>query len=123
MTAIAERLGLTAHAPEPTFLHVARAFTESSSRAPLFTADPPVHFQEAAAVQAFKTAAEPDSLIFETLPVLLDSPPSRHGARERKDADAFAAWRDPAELGQPKVLLEEIWRQLAEATGVWGEPP
>ena len=75
-TAIAERLGLISGTAQPTFLHVARALYRELQSLPPFTQQTRrTSPQRAVAVlQAFKTAAEPDSLIFETLPVLLGLP-------------------------------------------------
>ena len=128
VTTIADRLGITSNQGQPTFLHVARALYRELHSLPPFTQQTRRYVSsEAAAVrQAFKTAAEPDSLIFETLPALLGCAAFPSGARAaRKDADAFA--RELARVitelrGAYRSLLAEIWQHLAEATAVWGEP-
>ncbi len=127
MVAVAERLGITTPAAHPTFLHVARALYRELQSLPPFTQQTRRHMsQEAVAVlQAFKTAPEPDSLIFETLPLLLGCPTfSPTGRVATKDARTFAADLAGilAELraAYPR-LLDQVWEQIAEATGLWGE--
>lgn len=123
---VAERLGLNAHAPEPTFLDLARSLYRELQLLPSFSRQTHryVSKEAAAVVQAFMTAAEPDSLIFETLPVLLgESAIPAAGRVTEKEARAFAESLTAilAELraAYPK-LLEEVRRQLTQATGAWG---
>ncbi len=128
VAAIAERIGLISGTAQPTFLHVARALYRELQSLPPFTQQTRRYISAAAVavLQAFKTAAEPDSLIFETLPVLLGCPVfAADGTIATEDSDAFAAALADV-LGQLRAayrsLLNEIWRQLAESAGVWGEP-
>jgi hypothetical protein len=127
VAALAERLGTTAGTAQPTFLGVARALYRELQLLPPFTLQTHRHVsKEAVAVlQAFKSAPEPDSLTFETLPALLSCAPFPASAKvARKDAEAFAAGLADiladlrAAYGR---LLEQIWEQLAEATRVWGD--
>jgi hypothetical protein len=129
VTAVAESLGLMSQASRPTFLRVARSLYRELQLLPPFTQQTRLYIsKEAVAVlQAFKTATEPDNLIFETLPTLLECPIFvATGRVARKDAYTFARRLGGvlAELRAAyRSLLDETWSQLAEATGVWGEPP
>jgi hypothetical protein len=123
---VAERLGLISGAVPVTFLHVARALYRELQSLPPFTQQTRRYISTEAAevLQAFKTAAEPDTLIFETLPVLLGCPAfAATGSVTRKDADFFAAALADV-LDQLRSayhhLLDDVWRQLAEATAVIG---
>jgi hypothetical protein len=125
--ALAERLGITTNSAHPTFLGVARVLYRELQLLPPFTLQTRRHVSKEAVgvLQAFRTAPEPDSLIFETLPVILDCPLfSATGTTARKDAHAFAA-RLTEVFGDLRAaygrLIDQVWRQLAEATGVWGE--
>jgi hypothetical protein len=125
---ISKRLGLTEYSAHPTFLHVARALYRELQLLPPFTQKTRKYLSaEAVAVlKAFKTATEPDTLIFETLPVLLGCP--AFGATDcavTREAESFAAALTDVldELRTAyRGLLDRIWRQLADATKVWGEP-
>jgi hypothetical protein len=123
---VAEQLGLNAPAPGPTFLHVARSLYRELQLLPPFSRQTRryVSKEAAAVMQAFMAAAEPDSLIFETLPVLLgESAIPAAGRVSEKEARAFAesltVILTELRAAYPK-LLEEVRHQLAQATGVWG---
>jgi hypothetical protein len=123
---VAERLGLNAYAPEPTFLHLARSLYRELQLLPSFTRQTHqyVSKEAAAVVRAFMTATEPDSLIFETLPVLLGrSAIPAAGQVVENEASAFADSLTVV-LGELRAaypkLLEDVCHQVAQATGVWG---
>jgi hypothetical protein len=124
---LTERLGISVNASGPTFLGVVRALYRELQSLPPFTLQTRRHVsREAVAVlQAFKTAPEPDSLIFETLPAVLDCTPfPASGKAARRDVQTFASGLAEvfADLRAAySRLLEQVWNQLAEATGVWGE--
>jgi hypothetical protein len=126
--AIAGRLGLTSPTGRLTFLQVARAlYRELQSLPPFSQRTRRYVTNEAAATrQAFITAAEPDRLIFETLPQLLGHPGfSAKSTITEADADAFAVdlARAIVQLRDAyPALLRQIWVQLAGATATWGEP-
>jgi hypothetical protein len=70
------------------------------------------------------TAAEPDSLIFETLPVLLgrSAIPAAGRVAEKEArafADSLAVILAELRAAYPK-LIEDVRHQVAQATGVWG---
>jgi hypothetical protein len=126
VVAVAERLGLASGTVQPTFMRVARSLYRELQSLPLFTQQTRryVSMEAAGVLQAFKTAAEPDTLIFETLPVLLRCRAfSANASVTRKDADAFAAALADV-LDQLRAayrhLLDEVWDLLAEATAVRG---
>lgn len=126
VAAVAERLGLNAGTVPPTFLRVARSLYRELQSLPPFTQQTRRYVSPEAArvLQAFKTAAEPDTLIFETLPVLLGCPAfAAAGSVAKTDADRFAAALADA-LGQLRAaygrLLDEVWARLAEATATRG---
>ena len=110
VSAIAERLGIVGSTGQPTFLQVARALYRELQLLPPFSRQTRRYASnEASAVrQAFRSAAEPDSLIFETLPVLLG-----HAAFPvndeiaATDADAYAI-----DLGQAVTQLRDAYPAL-----------
>jgi hypothetical protein len=123
---VAERLNLTSGTVQPTFLRVARSLYRELQLLPPFTQQTRQYIstEEAGVLQACKTAAEPDTLIFETLPILLGCPAfAANGSVTRKDADSFAvALADVLDQLRAAYgrLLDEVWEQLAEATAVSG---
>jgi hypothetical protein len=127
VASVAERLGLTS-TTEPTFLHVVRALYRELQLLPPFTLHTHRYLsnQAIAVLEGFKTAAEPDRLIFITLPALLECPVFEATDRaSTTDTHTFAdALADVlAELRAAyHSLLDDIWGQVAEATAVWGTP-
>ncbi len=126
VAALSERLGLTRDGGRPTFLHMARALYRELHSLPPFTQQTRRYVSEQAAAvrEAFRTAVEPDALIFETLPGLLGCPqfPAMGNVRER-DAESFAARLMDVVLelrAAYNALLNEIRGKLAEATAVGG---
>lgn len=126
VVAVAERLNLTSGTAQPTFLRIVRSLYRELQSLPRFTQQTCryISTEAAAVLQAFKTAAEPDTLIFETLPILLGCPAfAANGSVTRKDADFFAAALADV-LNQLRTayrhLLDEVWEQVAEATAIRG---
>lgn len=123
---LVERLGITGQSPQPTFLNVATAlYRELRILSPYAQKTRRSLSPDATAVRdAFHIAAEPDVLVFETLPTILGLQP--FGARGRLNssgADSFASRLADAirELrGAYPELLDGIHRDLAQATSTSG---
>jgi hypothetical protein len=126
VAAIVERFKISGLADRPSFLHVATALFRELRMLPPYTQKAKRRLSDhAIAVRdAFHTAAEPDVLIFETLPILLGTDAFVGRSRSRKSdvtsfaerlAEAFVELRDAY-----PALLDEVQERLAEATASGG---
>ena len=125
--ALAERLGIGAPSSiSPTFLQVSRAIYRELQKLPPFALKTRKHVSQTTGQvrEAFKTASEPDALIFETLPVILGSKPFPavgpfQSARATRYADSLADTILELRAAYP-ALLERVATSLAKATSTLG---
>lgn len=120
------RLGISSGGATPSFLQVARALYREVQRQPQFTHVTRARLTPIAQKvrDSFKNAAEPDSLIFLTLPPLLglETFPADQPVTKRR-AEAFAAKLAETLLeirGAYESLITDIAGELARATGARG---
>ena len=124
--ALVKRLGINGRTPEPTFLNVATALYRQLRILPPYTQKTRRSLSpEAVAVrEAFHTAAEPDVLVFETLPRILGFQSTVGRMRlDRAEGDMFAARLAEVILelkGAYQQLLDSIHRDLSQATSTGG---
>jgi hypothetical protein len=123
---LVKRLGIKSRSAEPTFLNVATALYRELRVLPPYTQKTRRALSpDAIAVRdAFHVAAEPDVLIFETLPTILGLRPFVGRARPAAaEADTYAARLADAilELGRAyQHLIDSIHRDLGQATSIAG---
>lgn len=127
ITSLVETLGIRGGSGTPTFLNVATALFRELRILPPYVQKTRLSLSEKALAvrEAFHQAAEPDVLVFESLPVIFGLDP--FGGRGRVDqasVDAFASGLADVirELrGCYPVLLASIQQQLARATSAAGD--
>jgi energy-coupling factor transporter ATP-binding protein EcfA2 len=124
--ALVDRLGISASAARPTFLNVATALFRELRVLPPYT-QKTKRSLSAHAIEvrdAFRMAAEPDVLVFETLPEILGIRPFGINSRfdqERAEGFANVVAEILLELRHSyAVLLEGIQANLADATSTSG---
>ena len=126
IASIVERFKISGLAVQPTFLNVATALFRELRVLPPYTQKAKRRLSDNAIAvrESFHTAAEPDVLIFETLPAVLGFEPFGGNPRSRKAdvpafvetlAEAFLELRDAY-----PALLDEVQERLAQATASGG---
>ena len=124
--ALAESLRISSYRGEPTFLQVAQALYREMRALPPFTHQTTewVSSRASAVRKAFQTANEPDVLIFETLPSILDLPPFATDS----DGDLELAMRFASGVSSVVLelraaypaLLADVEKRIADATATNG---
>jgi hypothetical protein len=127
LQALVARFKISSGSDDPTFLKVATALFRELRVLPPFVqkAKRSLSAEAAAVRDAFHSAAEPDVLIFETLPTALGFPSfGGSGPANGAEAEAYATRLVEIFLelrGSYPALLDDIGRRLARATSIGGE--
>ncbi|ETZ41133.1 hypothetical protein BI296_08495 [Mycobacterium avium subsp. hominissuis] len=123
---LVDQLGITSTHRRPTFLNVVTALYREFRLLPPFTQKTRMHLsaQTVAVREAFLQAAEPDVLVFETLPAIFGlSPFTGRGRTNKRSVERFAVQlaNSIRELREtyPR-LLESVQQQLGQATSTGG---
>ncbi|OBG78133.1 MULTISPECIES: hypothetical protein [unclassified Mycobacterium] len=123
---LVDRLGITSRLGRPTFLNLVTALYREFRLLPPYSQKTRMQLsaQAIAVREAFHQAAEPDVLVFETLPVIFSLPPFGGRGRSRKDAverftDQLVASIRELRDTYPR-LLESVQQQLGQATSTGG---
>ncbi|EJO89832.1 hypothetical protein MCOL_V206575 [Mycobacterium colombiense CECT 3035] len=123
---LVDRLGITGHHGPPTFLNVVTALYRELRVLPPYSQKTGMGLsaQSIAVRDAFHHAAEPDVLLFETLPMIFGMKPFAGGGRlNRGDVERFA---DQLTVSIRELrdayphLLDSVQEQLAHATATRG---
>ena len=126
LDSLIKRLGITSRASSPTFLNVATALYRELRVLPPYSQKTKLGLSpEAIAVrEAFHEAAEPDLLIFETLPVIFGLDPIVGRARlDSRTTERFAEQLASSILELRNAypqLVSFVQQQLAQATSTGG---
>jgi hypothetical protein len=129
ISALMRSLGVQRGNSSSTFLHAARRLYREVMTLPAYTQQTKKGIGESAAAvrQAFRTAGEPDVLVFETLPEILGFAPFRAGADASVEsaqayAEQLAGVLEELRRAYPR-LLERVASDIAAATAVSGVLP